>query len=101
MAKKTKKQKIIAGLRRQIHLNQVAASTSFASHSQNDTISFTLPHSKKPQITSTIPGSNPAFLYRDLAKTALVAASLFAVQFFLYWVFERGGDKVLAPLLMK
>ena|SRR3990167_3588110 len=102
MAKKTKKQKIIAHLRRQVLLNQTATTTHTSpSHPLNTTVSFTIPTSKKSPTPAAIPVITPTFLYRDLTKTGIVAAVLFAIQFFLYWVFERGGDKVLAPLLMK
>lgn len=101
MAKKTKREKIIAQLRRQILVNQNATHpTTPTPPVQNNTISFTVPSTKKTQLTRVeVSAIDPTFLYRDLAKTAVIAVCLFGVQFFLYWVFEGGGDKVLEPIL--
>ena len=89
--KKTRQQKIIADLRRQLYTSQTKyAPLEIKTEKNTQSVSITLP--KQPSLNTTIPKiPAPAFtntypyLAKDLKKTAILTTAIFAAQLILFF----------------
>jgi len=96
--KKTKKEKIIAELRRK--LQSVEQGT--------ETVKVVRPPEEKkievkitPQSTQNLANFDRSFIIHDLRKTFLLSGLAISLELVVYWIIELGGSKLLQFLPIK
>ena len=113
MAKKrrTRSQKIIANLRRQVETKQPKASVFKTkieiSKKKENKHTFTYDEPIKPKIAKkkkinkqiSLYNYNPSLIKKDLLKTIYLAVLFFVIIGIFWWYFEGGGSQVLERFL--
>ena len=106
MARKTKSQKIIAQLRRQIKLAQLQKDLKTQPVVKLEKESFRGEEIIKPDLTSKPQLVNIGFdsnslslIKKDIFKTLSLTAFIIGFEFILYWILEKGGDNILKRIL--
>lgn len=100
MARKTKKQKKAAELRR-----HTAYSPQKIEYSLTDIPSLPkkkekTPIVEQPHLPTTIKATaTTQYLYRDIQKVILVAGFLFSVEFVIFWIIEHDGARFLQSFI--
>ncbi|MBI4999424.1 hypothetical protein HZB97_01485 [Candidatus Gottesmanbacteria bacterium] len=97
MPKKTKKEKIIAELRRKLETVKIesgqlevkAEKKEFATPATRPTT-----HNLPPQPTSYSKKSS-AYIIHDLRKTFILAGLAISLEVMIYWITELGGNRLL------
>lgn len=95
MPKKTKKEKIIAQLRRKLETVKVSPPANLM-------VNYQLPQLTKTPETKVIliEKNNLGLILGDLRKTFFLAGFAISFEFIVYWLTELGGSKLLKFLPM-
>lgn len=111
MPKKTRKEKIIADLRRKIIIqektnnneNPIINSPFVKASIEEKTYSLNTNSSFKPitEKVSNLIVVDPKYIKADLRKTFLMTAVVLIVEFMLYWALERNGIGIVGKMIGK
>lgn len=88
MPKKTRKEKIIAELRRKLETAKISDEKVIVEKKESPR---PIPNFQFP--TSNIPTVATSFVLRDLKKTFLLAGLAISLELVVYWLTELGGSK--------
>lgn len=100
MPKKTKKEKIIAELRRKLEATRVRREGEKWVHEVRGEKESTTSPTSIP--TSHIPPALPtSYIIKDLQKTFLLAGLAISLELVVYWLTELGGSKFFQFLPIK
>ena len=112
--RRTRSQKIIASLRRQVEEKQTKTSVLEAkiTNSKKKEIKHTFRYDepvklktskktvkKKVEKEASLYNYDPSLIKKDLLKTVYLAVLFFIIVGLFYWYFEGGGNQILARLL--
>ena len=99
MARKTKRAKIAAALRRKATLKRMEE-TLFQKNNLPSTPLVTL---SKPEINHapTEYTAQTKLVYTDIRKTVIVAGFLFVIEFLIFWAIEKNGFYFLRSLFVQ
>jgi len=112
MPKKTRKEKIIADLRRKMVIqektnideNTVISAPIINNPIEKKTYSLNVGNTHfRPAIdnTSRLMVVDPKYIKADLKKTLFLTAVVLVVEFMLYWALERNGIEIINKLIGK
>lgn len=115
MPKKTKKEKIIAELRRKLETvktetetitlpatHEIPSEKKELARRPISTVNYQMPTTKSFPVNSvSLKTEAPSIVLKDLRKTFLLAGLAISLELVVYWITELGGNKLLKFLPLK